>query len=538
MGARELHFVCYLIQVLYSGVFSSCDFSALRKKKSSTYIGIHPWLFLIRMTGPTDVDSTSAKIEKISINDRIEEPTEPLVPHDRQIVDDVISIWKSDPSTESLGVAILHQLVKQRHMNWDVSKDRVRDLLKHFGLLVVDEVDEQYTYANDIKSEETPDIELPENVKIKMTPKKGKGLFAKKNIKKGDMLWEETQLFFVPPLANVELMKAGKACSYCGKLLSESSRSSVGKSVLRGLDCNVCSEMWCSHACKKTDAQLHGLLKHNVYNPHAKTGKKIIDASSFLELQDYCLKEQWNALYAVTIIYACILNDKTDIKGRQFRAMARVSQKIRYKALNSSAGAFDSLQGGALFVEEQQETLWQEGYKLFSKVFPKASESGHLSFDEFMHMMGTYNINNVDNCIFLTQSHLNHNCKPNTDVDISPIRTQGLLVFASRDIKSGEELTTSYVNPSHTVQQRQRELRVNWGFKCVCSKCKEDLKKQQRRKSSSPKSVNEGADIRNMIANVKKEIGEDGIELEIPLDYNGERRKSVRFDETVIQVGE
>ena len=76
--------------------------------------------------------------------------------------------------------------------------------------------------------------------------------------------------------------------------------------------------------------------------------------------------------------------------------------------------------------------------------------------------MGTYNINNLDSNVFLIQSHLNHNCSPNTSVETEMQRTDGLKVFAARDIKSGEELTTTYVNPSHTVHQRQRELRVNW----------------------------------------------------------------------------
>ena len=54
------------------------------------------------------------------------------------------------------------------------------------------------------------------------------------------------------------------------------------------------------------------------------------------------------------------------------------------------------------------------------------------------------------------QSHLNHNCASNTSVETELNRTAGLKVIAGRDIKSGEELTTTYVNPSHTVHQRQK----------------------------------------------------------------------------------
>lgn len=153
-------------------------------------------------------------------------------------------------------------------------------------------------------------------------------------------------------------------------------------------------------------------------------------------------------------------------------------------------------------------------------------------------MMGTYNINNLDSNVFLIQSHLNHNCSPNTSVETEMQRTDGLKVFAARDIKSGEELTTTYVNPSHTVHQRQRELRVNWGFVCGCAKCKEDLKQNERRKSSSHQGLQNASSIRNMLKATKETVGEEGIELEVPSEFNGERRKSVRFDEKVVAVKE
>ncbi|KAK6197475.1 uncharacterized protein RJT21DRAFT_57127 [Scheffersomyces amazonensis] len=482
----------------------------------------------------SSADNVAKKIEVISINDAEPErlTTQPIVPHERQVVDGIIAIWKQDPSTESLGIPKLHALFKAQHPTWSVSEKRLKNLLKKFGL-TPNTNNEQFTYASEIKSEIAPDLDLPSNVQIIMTTKRGKGIYAKHKIDKGEIIWSEEPLFFIPPLANIKLIKTGKACSYCGKLL----KSNSGGNVLRALDCNICTEVWCSPMCKKSDGTLHGLLKHNVYQPHKKSTTKPIDSEAFFELQDYCLEEQWNALFAITFIYANILNDKSGDKKKQFRAMARVSQDIRYKALDSSAGAFDSLQGGALFVQEQQETLWKEGYEKFLRVFPNDASS--LTYQEFLYMMGTYNINNLDSNIYSIQSHLNHNCDPNTSVESSTIsRTFGLKVYAARDIRAGEELTTTYVNPSHTVQQRQRELRVNWGFLCNCQKCKDDITIQHKRKSSSTSNPQHSADVRKMLAATKKEVGEDGIELKTPTEFSGERRKSVRFDEKVIAVQE
>lgn len=477
-----------------------------------------------------NVDQLEKRIEVVEINDKCPEPPQPITPHERQVVDAVIAIWKEDPSTESLGVPKLHSIVKEKHPNWSLSEKRVRALLKKFGLMPTANV-EQYTYAKDITSLKTPHVVVPDKLTLQMTSKRGKGLFAKTEIKEGELIWEEAPLFLVPLLAHAELITNGKACSFCGKISNDASRSKAGLSVLRGIDCSSCPETWCSSYCKRVNQTQHSALKHV-----GRSSIKQFDAEAFHSLVEFAIKEQWNALYATTLIFADILLDKSNVKGDQFKAMARVDQRIRYKALNSSAGAFDSMQGGALFVEEQQEQLWKKGYELFCDVFPRSRQEKNLLYDEFMFMMGTYNINNVDSCIFLLQSHLNHNCDPNTKVVLSAKKYEKLKVFAARDIRTGEELTTTYVNPSHTVQQRQRELRVNWGFICKCQKCKSDFELQKKRKSSSSKSLKDKADVKAMLDSVSKELEGKELELQVPLDYNGERRKSVRFDEKVIKL--
>lgn len=447
-----------------------------------------------------------SKIEVISIND-VEESTKFVVPYERQLVDSVIEIWKLDPETENLGIKKLYNLVKQKNPQWSVSEKRLKTLLKKYGLLTNVP---QFTYSNEIKSFQSDPISN-DKINIVMTTKRGKGLYAKKNLKKGELLWQEPPLFFIPPLSNLHLIKKGMACSYCGKLLLSTSC----------IDCDNCCEKWCSSNCQSLDEILHPFLKH------IRKSTKQINGEEFGIMAEYCLNEDWNALYALTLIHANnLLNDEKKLK---FNKLARVSQAIRYKALNSGGGSgtFDNLNGGGDFIQEQQDLLWKQGYKQFIKVFPDSIKL--ITFDEFLHMIGTYNINNVDTNIYHIQSHLNHNCQPNVIVDTSSNRTQGLKVFAGRDINSGEELTTSYVNPSHLVHQRQRELRVNWGFICNCQKCKSDLNVSHRRKSSS--NPTSKAEIKEMLA--KGDQSE--IELEIPTTGT-ERRKSVRFDEKVIAV--
>lgn len=475
-------------------------------------------------------------IEILTINDKAPEEisNEPVVPHERQIVDNVIKLWKEDSANEDLGISKLHMLVKERNQNWSLSEKRLKTVLKSFNLL---SSAQQFTYANEITSKETPNLSLPKNVRLQFTKNRGKGLYSTNAFKEGELIWEEkSPLFFIPPLDRLNIIANSKACTYCGSLISSNHSS---RSVLKGLDCNVCKDVWCSQFCKKTD-KIHQLLKHNIYHDDSskKSNKKQIVSSNWIKYEKFCHDNKWNAAFAIGLIYAYCITDKTGVLSKQFDAMAKVRQDIRYKAIDSSGvgASFDNSNngGGALFVKEQQESLWHQGHELFNEAFPL----DHLSYEEYLTYLGTYNINNIDGSLFLIQSHLNHNCDPNVRVVFGEKKTDGIKVYAKRDIKANEELTTSYVNPNHSLNQRLRELRVNWGFICTCAKCKNDAKTIQRRKSNETASLNTKNEIKKMLND-----NHDGKEFDIEVNghqssepHERPRRKSVRFDEKVIAV--
>lgn len=424
-----------------------------------------------------------------------------VVPHERQVIDACIVLWREDPLTELLGAAKLHARLKAVHPEWLLLEKRLKTLLKNQGLLTTVA---PVTYAGEITSLPTPHLELPPLVRLQATKKSGKGLYAKKRIAAGTSLWQEKQLFFVPPLAQAALVRSGKACALCLRLL----QPVLSGRILHGLECNVCAEAWCSRECKAADA-LHANVKHS-------TGKaKVVDANAFEQLEKYALANNWSALYGIAWVRAEALLDKTGVLKQQFEAMARVSQAVRHKALDAQSGSFDASGGGALFVQEQQETLWKEGWSKLNECFGEK-----LDYDEFLWWLGTYNINNIDLSLFLVQLHLNHNCDPNVLVKWGGKRSEGIEVVAKRDILAGEELTTSYVAPTLPVGQRKRALRVNWGFVCGCRRCKEDERVEHRRMSQGAGAV------APTVAPMEE------FELAVP-DAPRERRKSVRFDQKV-----
>ncbi len=430
------------------------------------------------------VDKTSA----ISTSPPTSISTEPIIPHERQVMNEIIKLWKLDPSNESLGNAKLHQLLKNEQPTWTISEKRLKTILKNNGLQLNAP---NFYYANQITSTETPFLEPPTNVAITMTKSRGKCLFyeGKKPTSPKDLLWSEHAFILIPPLDHVPLIRKGMACAYCSKPLQT-------KIIKVELDCSSCPERWCSMKCKKKDS-IHADVSH-IQLHKTKLSKNLnIDSESWKKYEEYCLENQWNAAFALAVIYATIIKDPTGILEKQFKAMARVRQDIIYKALgNNNSDTFDTDGGGALFIQEQQEQLWIKGYELFTKIFI-LKDGSRVSYNDYMYGLGTFNINNIDGSIYLIQSHLNHNCEPNVDVQFIG-RTLGIKVFAKREIKPSEELTTSYVNEKLSLNERRSALRINWGFNCTCKRCK----KEEKLEKLSTEDIDKG--IKELITPSKK----------------------------------
>lgn len=80
--------------------------------------------------------------------------------------------------------------------------------------------------------------------------------------------------------------------------------------------------------------------------------------------------------------------------------------------------------------------------------------------------------------LYTLHSHLNHSCMPNVSIRHFDQRTalSRITVIALKDIKAGDELVITYVNPELNVKARQLELEA-WGFgTCQCPRCKKEGK--------------------------------------------------------------
>lgn len=67
-------------------------------------------------------------------------------------------------------------------------------------------------------------------------------------------------------------------------------------------------------------------------------------------------------------------------------------------------------------------------------------------------------------------SIFNHSCDPNC-IYYYDDSTDKMVFKTCKNIKSGEELCISYVDPSQRTETRQMDLELTYGFLCRCSLC-------------------------------------------------------------------
>ncbi|KIL65037.1 hypothetical protein M378DRAFT_126067 [Amanita muscaria Koide BX008] len=74
--------------------------------------------------------------------------------------------------------------------------------------------------------------------------------------------------------------------------------------------------------------------------------------------------------------------------------------------------------------------------------------------------------------MYIQGSYFNHDCAPN----VKKRRVgRALEFYAMRNIATGEELCTTYVDVDEPASQRCAELREQWYFNCVCVRCRREL---------------------------------------------------------------
>ncbi|CCH61548.1 hypothetical protein TBLA_0E04990 [Henningerozyma blattae CBS 6284] len=457
-----------------------------------------------------------------------------IIPTNQEICDAVLLLWHEEPIQEEKSLTEIRKRIQLKHPNWNINN--IKDFEKILQLNNIYSIDENnlFTYDklttfNGIDSQ-LIDSEFPcDLLEVMIDPtclNKGRGLYLKKNLKRGEIIAKDiVPIVQIPPLEKLYLIDLGKVCSLCGTSIKHSKQFIM----THNLDCNNCQSIWCSKYCLKND-KTHSYLNHL----KSKIKKDKIDLKNWKIYLNFIKKNNFQPGFVIALIYTSILieilveknsNDLNDsVIFKKFNSLATVSQKIRYDHCGSTniGGSLDKY--NRLFDtttvlstttnlnsnirnnkhDQKKENkiddfneLWETAYDLFTKTFPSCVNDHNLTYEKYLNLIGRFNINQINGQLYPIASLINHNCQPNIHIEVSDSNSLSLTLITRRNINIDEELLTTYINPLHGVKLRRRELLVNWGFLCHCERCEKELKSRRLLTSEIIKNNDNGSTSTN-----------------------------------------
>lgn len=350
---------------------------------------------------------------------------------------------------------------------------------------------------------------------------KGKGLFALKEFKVGDVIFEERPLVCCQFPWNADYGYA--SCDFCMRPLEcaeENARRLSGKTGLllpypqccptqkdKQTECASCAVRYCSEQCRiEAWAQYHQVLCLK---------KKVRDGTHHLEI----LVDLWKHMHyppetASIMLLARILatvQQAADKEGAVHLFMqfchqtVNEQEEIAHKLLGerfvSDLQALRCIMCEIFTDSSVQHWLTPEGFQSLLALVGtngqgvgtsplsewvkkvsvlQLSETEREKVDTFIDKMyddieevnGSF-LNNEGSALFALQSTCNHSCDPNAATSF-PYSNFQLVVSAVKDIAPGEEICLSYLDDcalARSRHSRNKVLRENYLFNCRCPKC-------------------------------------------------------------------
>lgn len=481
------------------------------------------------------------KLETLRLNDEKDGTiSDHLIPTESEVCEEIIDMWNGEPSSEDLPIDQLYDKLMLRCPLWKITVDELGKALVSHNLYTAN-LNNANTYsASSSPSTLTDDDIEPKKLLSKVNIKDteyGKGLCATQFLTKGTLIFHEsTPVSIIPQLDKQSLVMRSKCCGLCSTSLTQSSQFVIKNN----LDCSGCDTVWCSKSCKRLDTS-HAFLRHGL----SRNG--VCSSANWTKFEDYCLKYSLHLVYAVGILYSRHIIDPSSHHWRIFKSLCSMDHHTPLRGTESKyvSGVHDAHpedgeeEGGDNKNSTTLEERWVTAFGLLQNTFYKMD----MIFDEFLRLVSCFSLNQIMGQVYPLASHINHSCEPNVRYELDP--KYGIKIFSRKDIKEGEQLFLTYVNPLHPVALRRRALRVNYGFSCQCKRCcQEQITKREEAKTNFPESVPESVPFiveKRRKSSMKstrpslKELLESGTEfdLEIPSEFAPKRRTSVRFDSNV-----
>ncbi|XP_036406968.1 SET and MYND domain-containing protein 5 [Megalops cyprinoides] len=350
---------------------------------------------------------------------------------------------------------------------------------------------------------------------------KGKGLFAKRAIRKGDTIFVERPLVSAQFLWNA--LYKYRACDFCLRSLEtaqENARRLSGNASLLlpypeqcsvrpelHQACPQCQVMYCSSECQQAALdQYHRALclGQSQEDPEHPINK---------------LQEAWRNMHfppetaSIMLMVRMVstvkqardkghwLNLFSQFCSRTANEEEEIAHKLLGEKFQGQLALLRNLFTTALYDDHLNRWFTPEGFRsLFSLVGTNGQGIGTSSLSQWVHGCDTLELSGqqreqldtfIDqlykdieketgdflNCegsgLFLLQSSCNHSCVPNAEASF-PDNNFLLHLTALCDISPGEEVCISYLDccqRERSRHSRHKILRENYLFVCTCPRC-------------------------------------------------------------------
>ena len=273
--------------------------------------------------------------------------SEKTIPTEEELVSAIQSIKLETPEA---GIkTVTSQILKKKPL-WQVSEKRVKKFMQASGLT-------QSGYKEPVKSGLADDPSVPVSfidpkldfnsvsdavVARMVDPVTGKGLFAKRDIKKDETLFREQPFVFFPPWEGFQMARSGQCCGLCCKPILYPNRTTQ--------HCGHCNLYYCSKECRTHAWDTF----HQLECTHLSS-----EIGKFIA---FCEMEKWQAPMAVARIYAQMIlshqRGELETMLGHLDAFATVSQEER-----------QAKETEWIFMEQPTRELWTKARDLLRNAY-------------------------------------------------------------------------------------------------------------------------------------------------------------------------
>ncbi|KAF6170497.1 hypothetical protein GIB67_031905 [Kingdonia uniflora] len=290
----------------------------------------------------------------------------------------------------------------------------------------------------------------PPPIQVQLTESSGRGVFATRTIKPGELIHTAKPLLTHPspsPSPSLTHQNHNKICYFCLRKLKLGQKLAISHSP---------TVSFCSDECANRSKGFYEVEKR-------------VDWS---EYNDYCRQRGFKYPLLVKRMACMVISEETSSDSLDILQPASLLPEM-ISEMEEEFGLLKSTLRGA--IKDEQMTFltkdWYAGILARIRINAFRVEVVGGSYEDLL-LSAAASVEAeaaVGNAVYMLPSFYNHDCDPN--VHILWIENADARLVAIHEIEAGEELRICYIDTSIAHGTRQQLLLQGFGFKCNCARC-------------------------------------------------------------------